>query len=386
MNPNWIAAVFVVLLSLALVVYRKRFTFHSFMKIFYFCMLRTKIGIKLMDKWAVKYRGILLKSCYVMIGLGFIGMALVSFELIRGLIKLIVEPSIMAVGLVLPFQAKGIFYVPLAYWLLAVAFVIVVHEFSHGLIARLHKLRVKSTGLAFLGVLIPIIPGAFVEPDEKKLQKASVFKQLSVFAAGPFANILFGTVFALLFFFILTPLNAALYTHNGVAITGYITETSPAAINGLAVGDVITKIDGIAIEKIADFSAAFEGKAAGDRMQIVTSSAIHDLALAERSGDAFLGVYVSENKQLAEAVVANHGVAVPTLLSWFIQLIYWLAILNLGVGLFNLVPLGPLDGGRMFHTVIHRWLHKERATTVWKAVSYMFLFVIISSLLFGFLA
>jgi len=383
MNANWIAGVFVILLSLSIFVYRKKFKFHSFLGIFYFGMLRTQIGIKLMDKWAKRHKKLLHKLCYVMIGIGFIGMIYISFELIRSLVNMVTGKTIMAVGLVLPFQAKGIFYVPFFYWIAAVMFVIVVHEFSHGLIARLFKLKVKSTGIAFLGAVIPLIPGAFVEPDEKELSKAPPFQQLSVFAAGPFANILFGLVFLGMFLFIFTPMNGALYDYNGVEITNYISETSPAAINGMVVGDLITSIDGNKISKVKEFSNAFESKLPGDKMHIVTSSAIYDIKLADRAGNAFLGIYAAQSKNFSENA-RSYGMFLPTLLSWIIELVYWLAILNIGVGLFNLVPLGPIDGGRMFHTFLCNYVHKKHATTAWKAVSYVFLFVVVGSILFGF--
>jgi len=349
-------------------------------------MIRTKIGIKSMDKWARKYSKILHKLCYVMIAFGFLGMIVVSFELIRGLFKIMTSTASQAVGLVLPVQVKGAFYVPFGYWLFSVLFVLVVHEFSHGLIARLFKLKVKSTGIAFLGVLVPLLPGAFVEPDEKKLAKASAFKQLSVYAAGPFANLFFGTIFTLLFFLVLSPMSAALYDHNGVEITGYIDMNAPAAINGMAVGEVIKEIDGTEIRKTQDFSDAFESKAAGDRMHITTDKAIYDLSLAENNGNAFLGVYASQTKEFSQAIISSYGTFLPSLLNVFVQLIYWLALLNLGVGLFNLVPLGPLDGGRMLHTALCQYWHKTHATRAWKAVSYVFLFVVVGSILFSFFA
>ena len=71
------------------------------------------------------------------------------------------------VGLVLPFKAKGVFYVPFFYWIISIFVIAVVHEFSHGLIARANNIKVKSSGFAFLALLVPIIPAAFVEPDEK---------------------------------------------------------------------------------------------------------------------------------------------------------------------------------------------------------------------------
>ena len=87
-------------------------------------------------------------------------------------------------------------------WIIALAILIFVHEFAHGVVSKRFKIPVKSSGLAFFGsaiigllviffnqniygfiiglilIFIPILPGAFVKPDEKKLKSASYFKKL----------------------------------------------------------------------------------------------------------------------------------------------------------------------------------------------------------------
>src|SRR3989344_169747 len=80
-----------------------------------------------------------------------------------------VEERYVKGSLVLPFKAKGTFYLPVFFWVLSIFVFSVVHEFCHGLLARRHGIPVKSSGFAFLAVLIPILPAAFVEPEEKHL-------------------------------------------------------------------------------------------------------------------------------------------------------------------------------------------------------------------------
>ena len=77
---------------------------------------------------------------------------------------------------------------PLGYGLLALILAIVVHELSHGVLAMVGKMRVKSMGVLFL--VIPV--GAFVEPDHRDMEKADRKVRRRVFAAGPMANIVFG--------------------------------------------------------------------------------------------------------------------------------------------------------------------------------------------------
>jgi membrane-associated protease RseP (regulator of RpoE activity) len=68
---------------------------------------------------------------------------------------------------------------------------------------------------------------------------------------------------------------------------------------------------------------------------------------------------------------------------WFKGLLFWLALLNLGVGLFNLVPIGPIDGGRMFQIALEKVLKQKKAVKVWKAVSYGLLAIVAGNILFA---
>ena len=49
------------------------------------------------------------------------------------------------------------------------------------------------------------------------------------------------------------------------------------------------------------------------------------------------------------------GGIIPAALIWFYGFLYWLYLLNLGIGLFNLVPLGPIDGGRMLLVALKKF-------------------------------
>lgn len=57
-------------------------------------------------------------------------------------------------------------------------------------------------------------------------------------------------------------------------------------------------------------------------------------------------------------------------------LLFWLFLINLGVGAFNLLPIGPLDGGRMWGLVLDRAAPK-RGKWVLKVVSYFMVLVIL---------
>ncbi len=381
-TSNIIMIAFFLLLSTLILVFREKLQFQSFMKIFYFGMYKTKIGLKLMDTWAKKYPRLLNRICYLAIITGFVGMVVVVFDLARSLYSVIAGTSTLTVGLVLPVQAKGVFYVPFAYWIIAILVILVIHEFSHGLIARLHKIKVNSSGVAFLGIIIPIIPAAFVEPDEKQLRQASRFKQLSVYAAGPFANIVFGFIFLGIFALLLNPFANSLYNYEGVRINDFIGDNSPAEISGLVVGDVITGINSKEIADAEDFKSALNNAKPEDIVEIKTEQATFAATLKEDpvEKDAFLGVWVDNEKTLKNESIFSYATV------WITDLFYWLFLLNLGVGLFNLVPLGPIDGGRMFQVALERIMHTHKAKRVWHTVSFIVLAIIVSNIVYAFLA
>jgi membrane-associated protease RseP (regulator of RpoE activity) len=371
----------VALLSLFLYKHKKNLQISSFFRIFYFAMYRTRLGMSAMERWARNHETILRKAGYVMIPVGFLGMLIMLEELFRGALTILKNTDALTVGVVLPIQATGVFYVPFFYWFLSILFIMAVHEFGHGIIARAHKVRVKSTGFAFLGALIPIIPGAFVEIDEKHLARQSKYVQLSIFAAGPFVNIVFGLLFWGAFI-ALQPATAGLFVSDGMEITS-VAANSPAAISGLAVGDLITQIDNADIRTVADFERAFAAKQPGDTLAVATAKGLRDATLAG-TDKAYLGVQVQEATRLKESVIASHGTLLPTAFSWLTELVFWLFLLNLGVGLFNLVPLGPIDGGRMLHTALQHLVRHQHARRVWHAVSTVMLVIIVGTLLSAF--
>ncbi len=111
----------------------------------------------------------------------------------------------------------------------------VVHEFSHGVVARAHDINVKSSGLAFFG---PIL-GAFVEPDDKELKSKPYKSQLSLFAAGPFSNIILWGVFSLIFL--------SLYPSNGIAVAVMKNDTMPAFLTDMPQNVTINAINNVEV-------------------------------------------------------------------------------------------------------------------------------------------
>jgi membrane-associated protease RseP (regulator of RpoE activity) len=167
-------------------------------------LYKTQLGVKFIKKFSDKFQKILKPLQYVIIASGLILMVGIVWILVESLyyyFKLFPlissATSSPPLVLLLPYTPKifGLESVlpPLFFTSFLIMFLIIVipHEFAHGIFMRLNNIGIKSTGFAFLG---PIL-GAFVEQDETDMTKAKKFPQMSVLAAGTFANILTGLVF-----------------------------------------------------------------------------------------------------------------------------------------------------------------------------------------------
>ncbi len=379
------ASLFIILLGLFLFFRRKRLTLQKIIfPALYALLYKTKYGLKRMDRWAKKYPRTLNVLALIGIWAGFIGMIAISATLLVTLFQsLFVKEAPAAVGLVLPIKAKGVFHVPFFYWIIAIFLLAIVHEFAHGVVARLHNLKVKSSGFAFFCVFIPLIPAAFVEPDEKELVRRKPKQQLAVFAAGPFANVLFAA-FALLLFLALVPLVASMVLPDGIKVSAVVQGniTYPAELAGLKEGDIIYAVDSIPTPALENFTAVMLTKKSGDTLLLETSEGNKSLVLAANPSNAslgFIGITPQQNIRYADSYASMTWL--PISLQWLLGLFIWLYILNLGIGLFNLLPLGPLDGGRMFLTLLLMRFPKKKAQNIWTAVSLFFLIIIVASII-----
>ena len=383
------AIIFVILLSLFLLTKRKQIKLQKiFFPLLYFYMYRTKIGINWMDRIAKKFPRQLNYISYFAIFIGFLGMVMICYALLSNIYTLLTQPAAApGVGLVLPFAVKGAFYVPFFYWILSIFIIAVIHEFSHGVIARAYNLKVKSSGLAFLCVLLPVVPAAFVEPDEKQLKKKPGREQLFFFAAGPFSNILLAFIVLGISALVIAPVINSMVEFDGVAVTG-VMESYPAELAGIKEGEIIQGIDSTQLGYLSNFSNILQNKAAGEVVLIKTDKAMYSITLAENpenKSKGYLGVYVQQSKKTKDSFKERFGGVIPDIILWLAGLAYWLYVLNLGIGLFNLVPIGPLDGGRMLGVALLKYFKKETADKIWKFTGAFFLTLVLINLAFAFI-
>ncbi len=386
-------------------------------------MYRTQAGVKAINWFGEKFKRFLHSIRYVVVGTGFVLMGAMVWLLWQTLSIYIFNPEITRIikappiAPLIPYFPKlfgmSSFFPPFyfTYFIIALAIVAIVHEFSHGIYMKLFKIKIKSTGLVFLG---PIL-GAFVEQDDKSFQSKPKTQQMTVLGAGVFANLLFALIFYglyVLFFFSSFAASGYIFTSYGVDflpmtdVTGteefgnltkvftengtyYLDENlkQQLEIDGLEkivvysespaflaqIRGAIVFADQFKINNAEDLREFLKNKNPGDSVTFATENSDgknlkYNIILAEHpdgSGKAYLGVGHNE---------ANSRGLIRTFLlkfmsfresstyyktTWdgdFVFFIYhflwWIMIINLLVALFNMLPLGILDGGRFFYLTI----------------------------------
>jgi len=293
------------------------------------------------------------------------------------------------------------------YFLIALVIVAVVHEFSHGIYMRLFGIKIKSTGFAFLG---PIL-GAFVEEDREGFSKKGNLEQMSVLSAGVFANIIFALIFfgVLVGFFYAAYEPAGYmfntYTYSVVpvsVITGFgsfsdtltrvnvgnmtyfadselkkqfenqtdyvvLYDDTPAVKSGLI--GVIVSMDGYKIKNEDDMKYFLSHKSPGDNVKIKTivngSMKEFEITLAEHPLNHLKSYIGIANLQPESRGITGKFISLfsnfkvsstyyetkidKNFTEFVYNLIWWVMIINFFVALFNMLPLGILDGGRFFY-------------------------------------
>jgi membrane-associated protease RseP (regulator of RpoE activity) len=341
------------LLIFGIFIYKKK---HNLKRQGWLFLYPTKVGIVFIDKFTKKYEKILRPLQYLIILSGYILMVsmvwffvkfswsyLSSTELVQALKVPVLMPLIPYLPELFHIDFLPPFY--FTYWIIIIALIAIPHEFAHGIFARLHKVTVHSTGFGFLGPFL----AAFVEPDEKQMEKRGIFPQLVVLAAGTFANI----IIALLALLLLWGFFAAAFVPHGVMFNTYATtavnvsditeiggvplasvnasvfetdslinmtvsghnyltsssllgymleqgydyvlvyEDTPA-LNARLAG-IIVSVDGAQTTSYAELRSVLEQHSPGDNVTVVTeyengTSNVYHIQLAERNGKAYLGV------------------------------------------------------------------------------------------------
>lgn len=371
---NWdiiFALVFYGLLFLFFITRREKFEVQWKVLALY----KTRLGISLMGRISRVFPKFWEYLGYTGVFVCYAGMIFILFIIIFGTYKLLFIPNTPPpLAPLLPgVQIPGLPELTFWHWIITIFILAVVHEFSHGLYSRLYGVRVKSSGFAFLG---PIL-AAFVEPDENELNKRSKMKQLSVFAAGPFSNIILAIMIFLIYAFLLTPIAHSMNQVVGVEVAELI-EEFPASSSGIRIGEKIVAVNGAEVNDTYSFINSLGSLKPGDNIIIETDANNYGIKAVSHPNNkslGYLGISVKSINVPTEEVVNKYGSFLPNVFMWIYFLFFWLYVANLGVGLFNLLPLGPVDGGKMFYVGALVVL-KSRKTAM-KLLSYASFFLLL---------
>ncbi|MFH1972619.1 MAG: site-2 protease family protein [archaeon] len=315
---------------------------------------------------------------YVGIFVGFISMIFIFVLVVYGTLKFVLVPGTApALAPVLPgVKIDGAPDLSFWHWVISIFIVAVIHEFSHGLVARLHNIKVKSSGFAFLG---PIL-AAFVEPDEKEMSKKSKMQQLSVFAAGPFSNIVFAGFVLLFMIFLMGPFLNTVYADNGVIVNSVMEDSSVSSIEAPF---TIYSMDGVETLGVIDLLNESLNLKPGDSVVLGTDKGEYKVIVGSNPKNdslAYFGMAGLEQDSVLEEeyiyLEKYEGV-----IDWVKLLVIWLFLISFGIGLFNLLPLGPVDGGRMFLVLGTAIFNEKIAKKMLTIVSIFLLMIIIINLL-----
>jgi membrane-associated protease RseP (regulator of RpoE activity) len=349
---QWVLLFYLGLLVLVILL-RKRFEWHGIVG-----MYKTKVGLGAMQRLGTKYRELVKLLGYIGIGVAFLAMLYITGYLLWGVYQLIANPlAPPVVTPVLPgVQIPGAqIQVPLVIGWIVLFIVIVIHEFSHGVVARAHDVPVKSSGLMVLGVL----GGAFVEPDEKKLKKQPDTVQYSIFAAGPFSNIVTAALFLAVLAFVLNPIYGAATHPAGIGVAS-TTPGYPMAQAGVVDDTLIMSVNDQPVLEYADLTVVLDPVKPGDAVKLGTDRGEYVITATANPDEAitkgYLG-FMPENRR-SPAVLA-------VILDWFIELFKWLVILSLGLGLANLFPVLAVDGGRMLQIASRKMAGNDKRGDWW---------------------
>lgn len=311
--------------------------------------------------WIGKYKRFWKVLGSIGIVVGILGMMFVVFSLVYALYSTyILKVPVEGVTPVIP----GV-TIPLGYGIIGLITVLIIHEFSHGIIARSEDVPIKSLGAVFL-TIIPI--GAFVEPDEEELKAKKRISRMRIYSAGSFGNILLA-IFAV----VLIISFSGYFFNSSIVEIGEVIKDSPAE-GVLEEGMVLEEIDGRSISGPDDFWEAARNLKPHTDVTIKTDRGTFTIKTSKREDNperGFIGIWI--------ITPLNKGF--PEYIFWSLR---WIALLNLGIGLINLAPLhfgiAATDGHHILKDILSKFGVKD-AEKVTLAISTTVLMVLLFALL-----
>ena len=313
----------------------------------------------------------------IVISAGF--MILMAVALVYSLKTLMDAPS---VSLVIPgVEVPGSpIFIPLFSGLIGLATVLIVHEFSHGILARVEKIKVNSIGL----LLFAILPGAFVEPNEEELNELNRPAKMRIYVAGSMANLTLAAIALIIMMVLSSFVVPAVFEEDGVAISRLTDDGN--AIKYLSEGMVIEEINNVTVNGSDSYQKAVSTLKPNATVNIKTDQGDFSFQLKTNPMNrslGYMGIQVKTNNIIAEPY--DNQFYTPLL--WGIlplsELLFWIYFLNFAIGTFNLLPMKPLDGGHLLENLLSYVLPESAYRPIVLFMSFFMGIIIVVSLVVG---
>ena len=294
-------------------------------------------------------------------------------------------------------------FFPVTYGLIALIITLVIHEAGHGIVARVHNIRVESTGiLLFLG--IPV--GAFVNIEQELLMKASMKQKSAILTAGALNNMILAAISLITLYFVistLTPIATSGESKTGVVVMS-VNDGSLASKIGLSKESIIQTIAGQKVHGVDDLGNILRSNLGHDipitwqdktGQKITRSISLPPFA----SNRGILGIAITDLTPNPSLVLQRYKsaftsnpialLAPPTLGQGMLlvpysdlmaakyesnilgssfpiiaNILFWIWFINFNVGIFNALPITFLDGGSWYSSLIESRTQKSKASMV----------------------
>ncbi|MCQ2737247.1 MAG: site-2 protease family protein [archaeon] len=381
MNGIWYYAIAFVVIWVVAIVFKKYLEGYGVEVTFPVLMWKTQRLRGFIDKIANLSKRFWKWFMNIGIVISVIFMVIMAITLVYSLTMITTTPS---VSLLLPgVDVPGSpIFIPFFYGFVALATVIIVHEFSHGILARVENVSLKSIGL----LLFAILPGAFVEPDEEDMENISKPGKLRIYAAGSMGNLSLAAIALVLMMVCSAFIVPACFHEDGIEIDR-IVSGSPAE-GYLKSGMVIKSINN---HSITDSESYVNSVSYLKPNSIVTVGT--DQGNIEFKGSVnpnnkslgYMGVQAQKHYSLNDGFDNQPFSPIMWILIQLPQLFMWIALLNFAVGTFNLLPMKPLDGGHIFETLLSYVCSDMILKAIVTFVSYLMAMIIIISLVYSFM-
>lgn len=318
-------------------------------------------------------------------------------------------------------------YLPWTYGWFALVITIIIHEAGHGVVARVHNIKVESTGLLLI-LGLPI--GAFVNIAPEELARSTLRQKSAILTAGPLNNMITVAICLVALYFIvstLTPLPTNSVPQYGLVVLGVGDHTLAGSI-GLSKGSIIQTVAGEKIHHLEDLGKFLRSNL-GNRIAITwkdnTGHEITRFANLPKHIEAnqgILGISISALPDPVEALkiyknafnlgsdpLSHEILLYPPTIGAGVDLVpfsnlmapkyhssvlgstfapvanifFWLMFVSFNVAIFNALPIGPLDGGQLYNSLMEARLGSkpDKLKSLSRLVTYVMVVIVVISVL-----